>query len=317
MTMRIKRLLLVIIGLPVLLCLLLVFLGALYRAPEMIPAGVVGERVAVGDVGLRIEQRGAGPDVVLLHGSPGALEDWDVVAEALSRSYRVTRMDRPGQGWSDAGDRADFEYNAEVVLRMMRSRGLHDVIVVGHSFGGSVALALAEKKPPEVKGVVVVATRGIANDAPTAGMRLLAVPWLGVGLARLTAARVGPGMIRTGLSAKWHPNEAEIPAGYIDARVALWIEPKIFVTTARERLLARERAELVAHYGDIRKPVVILMGTDDHPNAEQARAMAKAIVGARLVMIPGVGHFVQNVRPALVVQAIDGLRDGTDLGRRP
>ena len=252
--MSIKRALIVVATLPIVVWLILFAMGALYRAPEQIPAGVPGQRVDFDGLRLRILQAGAGPDVLLLHGSPGSLDDWDPVARELGPSYRVTRMDRPGHGWSDAGASVDFNYNATVVRRVIRTLGLHDVIVVGHSFGGSVALALAEENPPEVTGFVVVATRGYSNDTPGAAIRLAASPVFGVGLTELMAGGPVASLMRAGMLAKWHPNEAAIPAGFLEQRIALWSEPKNSVTTARERLLGKEREQLAAHTAISKSP---------------------------------------------------------------
>ena len=88
--------------------------GALYRSDVSIPAGFKGQHVAVHGNPIRYYQQGSGPDILLIHGSPGSIEDWDTVIDDLAKDYRVTAYDRPGHGYSGStGNRHSYEYHAE------------------------------------------------------------------------------------------------------------------------------------------------------------------------------------------------------------
>src|SRR5262245_33646619 len=93
--------------------------GLLYTPNTTIPPGFAGKSIDVGGLTLRVLQEGAGRDILMIHGSPGILEDFDAQARALSTSFRVTRYDRPGQGFS--GDDGDYsvEHNAHTALALI------------------------------------------------------------------------------------------------------------------------------------------------------------------------------------------------------
>ena len=133
-------------ALLVVLLLVAAVLGATYSPNTTIPAGMPGRHVVVNGVPLRVVQEGQGRDVLLIHGSPGSIEDWDSITGALAASFRVTRYDRPGQGYSGDDGQYSQEHNGEIALGLIRALGLSRVVVVGHSYGGSTALAMAAGK---------------------------------------------------------------------------------------------------------------------------------------------------------------------------
>src|SRR5262249_43969618 len=111
-------------GLIVVLLLTLGVSGALYHADDRLPAGAAGKRVQVGDLSLRVLQRGAGRDLLFIHGSSGILEDFAPQLAALAPSFRVTAYDRPGHGYSSDGESHALAYNAKVALALIEKLGL-------------------------------------------------------------------------------------------------------------------------------------------------------------------------------------------------
>src|SRR5262245_7436735 len=80
-------------------------LGALQRPDTTLPPGARGRHVTVDGVPIRCVQAGQGRDLLLVHGSPGSIEDWDPVFDRLAQRYRVTAFDRPGHGYSGGANR--------------------------------------------------------------------------------------------------------------------------------------------------------------------------------------------------------------------
>jgi pimeloyl-ACP methyl ester carboxylesterase len=119
-----------------------------------------GRFVIANGVRLHYIEKGEGPPVVLLHGNVVTAEDFKTsgVLDLLARRHRVIAFDRPGFGYSDrphgsawsARAQADLLRAAFVVL------GIDHPVVLGHSLGASVALALALNHPQEVRGLVLV-----------------------------------------------------------------------------------------------------------------------------------------------------------------
>jgi pimeloyl-ACP methyl ester carboxylesterase len=119
-----------------------------------------GQFVTVDGVRLHYIERGEGPPVVLLHGNVVTAEDFDTsgVLDLVAQRHRVIAFDRPGFGYSDrphgsawsAGTQAELIRDAFTVL------GVNRPIVLGHSWGAAVALALGLNHPDAVRGLVLL-----------------------------------------------------------------------------------------------------------------------------------------------------------------
>jgi pimeloyl-ACP methyl ester carboxylesterase len=114
----------------------------------------------VDGVRLHYSDRGKGSPVVLIHGNAVSGEDWNTseVAELLLRSHRVIIFDRPGFGYSERprGQLWTAAQQAELIYEALRQLGIERPVVVGHSWGTIVALALAARHQADVAGLVLV-----------------------------------------------------------------------------------------------------------------------------------------------------------------
>lgn len=113
-------------------------------------ANVEGARIRYVDTG------GDKPAVVLIHGFASALDAWATVIPELSKTHRVLAMDLKGFGWSDRPE-GDYspEAEAKIVLDLMSQRNIESASVVGHSWGASVALAVAMQAPTRVNRIAL------------------------------------------------------------------------------------------------------------------------------------------------------------------
>ena len=240
------------------LVLAITLLGAFYRPDVDIPSGFSGQHVTVFGNPIRYLQRGAGPDILLIHGSPGSIEDWDTVIDELAKDYRVTAYDRPGHGYSgSSGNRYTYDYHADVALALIEALELRDVVAVGHSYGGTTALAIALRNSPAVKKIVVLDSAAYRpQDSPSSLYRILAVPGFGTGLARLIGPNLAPKKIREGLAAQF-PGDPP-PTDFVEKRVTIWRQPKVTTSVAHEALVAApEMAAMSPRYKDIACPTFI------------------------------------------------------------
>ena len=278
--------------------------GLAYRPNTEIPAGAAGRHVVVGGVPIRVLQQGSGRDVVLIHGSPGSLEDWTPITDALSNSLRVTAFDRPGHGYSGDTERYSHEDNAEVALALVDRLRLEHVVVVGHSYGGTTALAMAARSPAMVDAVVVLdsAVYTPSREADFA-FRLVGVPVVGMGVASITGPFVAPARIRAGLVSEFRggpPSEE-----FIGLRTRIWSTPKVTHAIAVETLGSAESLRaLSAKYPSIRRPVFIVAQADSAFRRTAAERLHGDIAGSTLELLPGTGHFVHLEKTADVVRTI-------------
>ena len=114
--------------------------------------------------------------LVLLHGQPGSGSDWQPVVERLSEGLAPVVLDRPGYG-SNPARAGDFSVNADAVLAEMDAREIERAVLVGHSYGGGVALAVAKMAPERVEALVLLASVGPGSI--NGWDRLLAAPIAG------------------------------------------------------------------------------------------------------------------------------------------
>src|ERR1700729_204744 len=135
-------------------------------------------------------------ELVLLHGQPGSPADWQHVAGLLPAQLHPVATDRPGYGSSHL-PAGGFAANARAVLDDLDARGITRAVLVGHSYGGGVALSAAALAPGRVEAVVLLASVG--PGCLTIWDRLLAAPGAGQ-LCALAAWRLTPWMARARLA---------------------------------------------------------------------------------------------------------------------
>lgn len=249
---------------------------------------------------------GSGPTVVLLHGQPGTGDDWRWVIRELDPLLRVAVPDRPGYGRT-GGAATGFSGNADAVVEMLDRIGVERAVIAGHSWAGGVALACARDHPERVAGLVLASSVG-PGEHITWEDRMLAAPVVGDLLA---AGFIGGlGLI---LSSAWVQSVADrrLPARAEDAVVALskltrsrapvW---RSFV--AEQRSLLSELEGLAPALARIDVPTEIVHGRSDRLVPYRiAELLGQRIPGARVTLLPGVGHLVPHDAPTALAQAVN------------
>jgi pimeloyl-ACP methyl ester carboxylesterase len=273
--------------------------GAFQRPRTTLPPGVEGKYVLIDGVPIRYVQAGRGPDVLLIHGSPGSVEDWAPIFERLTDRYRVTAYDRPGHGYSGGADLPHTpDRNALVALELIRTLGLRDVVLVGHSYGGITGLALALRHPPEVQKFVLVGTRAYSPVKVDLMYRALAVPWFGAGLSAALAPFIGAARVEAGVRESFAPDLDRIPEGFVASRVPLWTHPTVTTTLSQERVELEASLDAMAPlYPQIRSQVVVVCGNRDTRAWADFGRLTGDHPALLFVVLSGAGHYVQYTRP--------------------
>lgn len=282
--------------------------GIASRDITKIPEDFEGKYVEISGTKIRYHQHGKGQDILFIHGVPGSIEDWESIISSLSSNYRVTVYDRPGHGYSSAEKIGyNLEHNANIALGLINELHLQNVIVVGHSYGGSVIMALAVRNPHQIKAFIPIAgaTYPIENIEPI--YSLIRIPILGRGFAAVASSFIGPVMIKDGLNEAFHPNEDIIPEDFIDTRVKIWLQTKVLVSTAREELhLNSDLEKIIPNYGNISKRFFIIHGDNDLlvPKGDSVK-LHKIIRNSKLLILSNTGHQVQYARPDILIRTIN------------
>lgn len=247
-----------------------------------------------------------GHEVVLLHGQPGSGADWRQVADRLPRQLRVVAPDRPGYGTSRqrAGD---FAFNARAVVAELDARGIERAVLVGHSYGGGVALAAARLAPGRVEALVLLASVG--PGCLTGWDRLLAAPvtgevcavaawWLTPWLARARLAAIAA-LRRRPVAADEHVNW-HIWGHARHDHGPLW---RSFLT--EQRALVRELADLTASLAEVAQPVLLV--ADPHDTlipVSTTHQLAAVLPDARVQLLDQIGHHLPRRGAPQIAAAI-------------
>jgi pimeloyl-ACP methyl ester carboxylesterase len=245
-------------------------------------------------------------EVVMLHGQPGSPADWQLVTRRLPAQLHAIAADRPGYGSSQL-PAGGFAANARAVLDDLDSRGVTRAVLVGHSYGGGVALSAASLAPGQVAAVVLLASVG--PGCVTSWDRLLAAPGAGQ-LCALVAWRLTPWLARARLTGiAWRRGRPLDPDEHVNWQVwghaghgqrPLW---RTFLT--EQRALLRELDELEDALPSVRVPVLVLADPRDTiVPFETARRLVRALPDARIQLVEGAGHHLPRRAPDAVADAI-------------
>jgi pimeloyl-ACP methyl ester carboxylesterase len=266
---------------------------------------------------------GAQP-VVLLHGANGNLADMRTLGDRLAAKHRVILIDRPGHGWSDRpGGRADASPARQAVLvhQALERIGVSRAILVAHSWAGVLATAYALDYPQSVGGLVLLAPvthpsplsiawhNNIARALLIESARYATAPVIGPLFVRTLALPFGKLLIWPSVQSAFAPQEP--PPDYLARSGAeSMLRPSEFTAFAEELVRLREFVPaLAARYALITAPTVILAGDRDEvvPPGAHAKAIAGTILGAKLVVLPGVGHMLHFAAADRVVDEVAAM----------
>jgi pimeloyl-ACP methyl ester carboxylesterase len=270
-----------------------------------------GAFVSVDDVRLHYVERGEGPAVVLLHGNVVRLEDFMAsgLIERLAARHRVIAFDRPGFGYSERPRDRLWTANAQasVIARALVRLGVEQPIVLGHSWGALVALALALQDPAAVRKLVLVS----GYYFPTARLDVVlasppAIPIIGDVMRYTVDAVLARALLRPTVKAMFAP--MPVPQDFMEM-----LGREILVRPLQLRANAEDAvfmlpsvATLRKHYSELRIPAVILAGDADKavdPDAHSRRLHAE-LRNSELRIVPGVGHMLHYAVPEVLMEAV-------------
>ncbi len=254
-----------------------------------------------------------GPPVVMIHGASSNLEVMrQPLGEMLASNHRVILIDRPGHGWSTRARPEDSTpaIQGRMIEEALEKLGVGQAILVVHSWSGALGARMALDYPTRVAGLVMLAPVAY----PWRGgigwyTKLVAIPVIGPLLAYTITLPLGYFLAKPGARGVFLPQV--MPDGFVgDTATALLLRPREFLANARDIVTLRAAVEEQApRYGEIRVPTVVISGEIDKTVTTNihSRPFAKAVPNAKLIVLPDVGHMVQNAVPELVISEIEAM----------
>ena len=256
---------------------------------------------------------GSGPAIVMVHGLAGNLRNFGrPLVEDLARDHRVILIDRPGSGHSQrrAGGSTALPDQAAIVAELIEELGLERPLLVGHSMGGAVALAVALDHAELISGLALIAPLTQAQEEYARLFRTverapaplrkglcwtLATPLILANRSRSRRRIFGPEPVPADFSAAG--------GGLLSARPGA-----LYEATSDMAAINRGMAGLVARYTELKLPVSILFARGDGllDHRKHGELTARQIPGAALELIDG-GHMIPFTQPERTLAWLRGV----------
>ncbi|MFT0733329.1 alpha/beta fold hydrolase [Ralstonia wenshanensis] len=264
-----------------------------------------GKFLDVGADRVHYTDRGAGPAIVFVHGLCGNLRNFAYLdMERLARSHRVIVIDRPGAGRSVRGadSPANIYAQARMVAQCIEKLGLDKPVLVGHSLGGAISLAVGLNHPHVVRRLALIAPLTHAESAPPGAFGGLVLPsplvrrlvsWtLAIPLSIISSRKA----IAAVFAPETMPRDFPFKGGGL-----LGLRPHVFYAASSDLVSAPEDLpDMERRYASMTVPVDVLYGRGDRilNVKRQGEALKQKLDRVNLRIIDG-GHMLPVTQPAL------------------
>jgi pimeloyl-ACP methyl ester carboxylesterase len=271
----------------------------------------LGQFLDIDGVRLHYLERGSGEPLVLLHGNGSMIADFasSGLIDLAAKNHRVIVFDRPGFGHSDRPRDVVWTPNAqaELICNALQQLGVSQSVILGHSWGASVAVALALKYPTLVRGLVLAS----GYYYPTARVDVIAlstpaVPLVGDVISHTLSPIVSRMMWPIMLKKIFGPQS--VPPKFNGFPKEMAVRPsQIRASAAESALMIPDALSFQNQYAQLQMPVSIIAGDDDRliDIDRQSRRLHDDIIHSTFHRIPGNGHMVHQTATSAVMSAID------------
>lgn len=276
-----------------------------------------GKFIEVDGVRLHYLERGSGPALVLLHGNGVYANDFEYsgLVDKLSERYRVIAFDRPGFGYSERPRTTLWTPDAQARLlhHALQELKVDSSIVLGHSWGTMVALAMGLQVPDAVRGLVLLSGYyypTLRLDVPVAAQP--AIPLIGDLLRHTITPLLG--RLLWPLTTKHMFAPQPVPERFRQLSPWMALRPgQVRASAAEAALMVPAARSLSKRIERLQVPVQIVVGSQDKvikPSAASGRLhedMQEQDGSSELHQVPGAGHMVHYAHPDQVVAAVDAI----------
>ncbi|MGE3528980.1 MAG: alpha/beta fold hydrolase [Methyloceanibacter sp.] len=263
-------------------------------------------------VNLYYEEQGKGPPVLLLHGFGASTYTWRHIVPELAQTHRVIAVDLKGFGQSDKpfDDRYSVSDQAELLAELIEAKDLRNLTIVGHSFGGGVALRLAldARLGGRISRLALLDSIAYQQEIPVF-FRLLDVP-----VVSPVGVRMVPPLVQTRVAlqiayhddSKIDPEEVEIYAAPLKTAAG-----KHAIVQSARQIVPADIDTLPQRFKTITLPTLILWCDHDRiVPLEIGIKLRRTLPNSTLRLVEGCGHMPQEEQPQSTLSLLKGFIGG-------
>lgn len=262
---------------------------------------MVEKFIMAGDTALHICDSEKGDNcVVLLHGYLESMLVWDEFIPLIYKSIRVVTIDIPGHGISEVkGEIHTMDYLSDVVAEALKALSIEKAYIVGHSMGGYVALALAERHPESVAGLVLLHSTPNADSDEKRKNREREISLIKSGKKEL--------LVRTAPQMGFAADNRQRFSGWIEdlTEIAHLAEDNGIIALLAGMMERKDQNEMLRK---LSAPQLFILGRkDEYITAPIAEAMVAAHPQAQVVWMENSGHMSFIEEPVACAEALLGF----------
>jgi pimeloyl-ACP methyl ester carboxylesterase len=282
----------------------------------------LGKFLEINAVRLHYLERGSGEPLVLLHGNGSMIADFESsgLIDLAAKTHRLIVFDRPGFGHSSRPRNVVWTpaAQAELIHNALQRLGIAQALVLGHSWGASVAVALALKYPALVRGLILASgyyyptARGdvIALSAP-------ALPLVGDVIGHTLAPIVSRLMWPIMMAKLFGPRS--VPSKFDGFPREMAVRPsQIRASAAESALMIPDALSFQNQYAQLKMPVSIIAGENDRliDIDQQSSRLHADLLQSTFHRVPGNGHMVHQTATGAVIEAINEVARAATSGTK-
>ena len=267
-----------------------------------------------------IENQGNAP-VVLIHGSSGSSADMELAFfDAFPDDIDLYAFDRPGIGWSKTKlsplEMSNPIKQAEAIHMAVKKLKLDKPIIVGHSWGGAVAIAYAKQFGNEISGAVSLAGVAYPWKGPYGWYDvLLTTPVFNHIFTRLFLNKMGQLYVPLSIKAIFEPEAArgDYRKG---AQAEIILRPSTIINNSYYSLNLRRHLKTMSEkYNDIKTPLLIVAGNRDYivHSKSQSERLHNEVAGSEYILFKGAGHMPHHTQTLILAEKIGRMSKGEAL----
>ncbi|MDC0032321.1 alpha/beta hydrolase [Pelagibacteraceae bacterium] len=254
---------------------------------------------------------GSGQPVVLLHSQPANERQFDVLKNKLKENYRVISIDRPGMGYSEGpkvNSSERLSIQAEIISKLLQEITQEKPIVVGHSYGGALALSLALHEEKYLKKLILVntASHPWKGDGVWLPFKIITNPLIGKIFTQTFAMIYGKSVIERSADDNF-PDNKPTPGFINKVGAELTLRPATLESYALDAInLKSALSKQFRNYENLSIPITILAGIGDRvtPNKTHSFQLHKDIKHSTLIELNNVEHSIPELNPMKIIEEI-------------